>query len=155
MDERREGCRRRSTTWGAAVPALEALACTRIVATVAALEATRWPTGSIVLRVAPDEVLIVRNGGADRAEPAGPSLIRAADPHAIIEEDAGWRGVWVRSDQALALVERACRWEPPRARPAFAQGALADLPVKIWFEQDRVLFIVAAPFAADLEARLR
>jgi len=140
------------------VPALEPLVCTRIVATVAALEATRWPTGSIALRVAPDEVLIVKNGVADRAEPAEPSLVSlvgAADPHAIIEGDAGWRGAWVPSDQALAFVERGCRWEPPRTRPAFAQGALADLPVKIWFEQDRVLFIVAAPFAADLEARLR
>jgi hypothetical protein len=135
--------------------------CTRIVATVAALEAARWPTGSIALRVAPDEMLIVRNGEADRAEPVDPtlvslvSLVGAADPHAIIEGDSGWRGAWVPGAQALALVERACRWEPPRARPAFAQGALADLPVKIWFGHERVLFIVAAPFAADLEARLR
>jgi hypothetical protein len=138
--------------------------CTRIVATAAALEAARWPTGSIALRVAPDEMLIVRNGAADRAESVDPtlvsllplvSLVGAADPHAIIEEDSGWRGAWVPAAQALALVERACRWEPPRARPAFAQGALADLPVKIWFEHEQVLFIVAAPFAADLEARLR
>ena len=143
------------------MPALEPLVCTRIVASVATLGAARWPTGAIVLRVAPDEVLIVGNGVADGVEPADDSLVSlvslvgAADPHAIIEEDSGWRGVWVPSDQALALLERGCRWDPPRARPAFAQGALADLPVKIWFEEDRVLFIVAAPFAADLEARLR
>jgi len=140
---------------------LEPLLCTRLVATAAALEAARWPSGSIAMRVAPDEMLVVRSDAADPADPADPSvvspvsLVGAADPHAIIEEDAGWRGVWVPSDQALGLVERGCRWEPPRARPAFAQGALADLPVKIWFEKDRVLFIVAAPFAADLEARLR
>jgi hypothetical protein len=143
------------------VLALEPLVCTRIVATVTALEAARWPTGAIVLRVAPDEMLIVRNGAADPAESADSSLdslvslVGAADPHAIVEGDSGWRGVWVPSDLALTLVERGCRWDPPRARPAFAQGALADLPVKIWFEEDRVLFIVAAPFAADLEARLR
>jgi hypothetical protein len=137
------------------VPALEPLVCTRVVATVAALDAARWPTGSIALRVAPDEALIVRDGVADRAEPADLSLVAIADPHAIVEWDSGWCGAWVRSDQAIELVERACTWEPPRDRPAFAQGALADLPVKIWFEQDRVLFVVAAPFAADLEARLR
>jgi len=144
------------------VLALEPLVCTRVVATVAAIEAARWPTGAIALRVAPDEVLVVSSDAAHHTEPADPSLVRSvvslveeADPHAIVEGDSGWRGAWVGSDQALAIVERTCRWEPPRERPAFAQGALADLPVKIWLEQDRVLFIVAAPFAADLEARLR
>jgi hypothetical protein len=108
------------------------------------------------LRVAPDEALIlISDAVADRAEPADLSDVEVADPHAIVERDSGWCGAWVPSDQALGLVERACTWEPPRARPAFAQGAFADLPVKIWFEPDRVLFIVAAPFAADLEARLR
>ena len=140
------------------MPALEPLVCTRVVATAAAIEATQWPADSIALRVAPDEVLLVRTDVTDRAQSADVSLgrsVRAADPHAIVEGDSGWRGAWIRSDEALAIVERGCRWEPPGARPAFAQGALADLPVKIWFEPDRVLFIVAAPFAADLEARLR
>jgi hypothetical protein len=140
---------------GAAVPVLEPLTCARVVATIATLDAARWPTGSIALRVAPDEALIVRGAVADRPEPADSSLVGVADPHAIVERDSGWCGTWIPSDHALELVERACTWEPPRARPAFAQGAFADLPVKIWFEPDRVLFIVAAPFAADLEARLR
>jgi hypothetical protein len=137
------------------VPALESLVCTRVVAASAAIDTARWPTGSIALRVAPDEALIISDALTDRHGPADPALVGVADPHAIVERDSGWCGAWVPSDQALELVERACTWEPPRARPAFAQGALADLPVKIWFEQDRVLFIVAAPFAADLEARLR
>ena len=138
------------------MPVLEPLVCTRVVATIAALDAAQWPTGSIALRVAPDEALIlISDSVADRAETADRSLVAVADPHAIVERDSGWCGAWVPSDQALGLVERACTWEPPRARPAFAQGAFADLPVKIWFEPDRVLFIVAAPFAADLEARLR
>jgi hypothetical protein len=139
----------------AAVPVLEPLTCTRVVATIAALDAVRWPTDSIALRVAPDEVLIIRDGVPDRPDSGDPAPVGLADPHAIVERDSGWCGAWVPSDHALELVERACTWEPPRARPAFAQGAFADLPVKIWFEPDRVLFIVAAPFAADLEARLR
>jgi hypothetical protein len=137
------------------VPALEPLVCTRVVAAAAAIDAARWPEGSIALRVAPDEVLIIPDPVADRADQTDLSDVRVADPHAIVERDTGWCAAWVPSGHAIDLVERACRWEPPRARPAFAQGALADLPVKIWFEQDRVLFIVAAPFAADLEARLR
>jgi hypothetical protein len=137
------------------VPAFEPLVCTRLVATVAALDAARWPGGSIALRIAPDEALIISHDVTGGTALADLSHVRAADPHAIVERDAGWCATWVPSNQAIELLERACRWEPPRARPAFAQGALSDLPVKIWFEQDRVLFIVAAPFAVDLEARLR
>ena len=137
------------------MPALEPLVCTRVVATAAAIDAARWPAGSIALRVAPDEALIINHGAAGGAEPTDLAHVWAADPHAIVERDAGWCAAWVPSHHAIELIERACRWELPRARPAFAQGALADLPVKIWFEHDRVLFIVAAPFAADLEARLR
>ncbi len=139
----------------ATVLALEPLVCVRVVATVAAIDAARWPGGSIALRVAPDEVLVISDPVAHPADSTDLSDVTVADPHAIIERDTGWCAAWVPSEQAIDLLERACRWEPPRVRPAFAQGALADCPVKIWFEPDRVLFVVAAPFAADLEARLR
>jgi hypothetical protein len=43
----------------------------------------------------------------------------------------------------------------PTARPAFAQGAVANIPLKLWFEHDRVLFIVQSPFAADFEERMK
>lgn len=137
------------------MPALEPFVCLRVVATVAAIDAARWPGGSIALRVAPDEALVIPDSVAHSADSTDLSDVTVADPHAIIERDTGWCAAWVPSAQAIDLLERACRWEPPRARPAFAQGALADLPVKMWFEADRVLFVVAAPFAVDLEARLR
>jgi len=63
--------------------------------------------------------------------------------------------VWIDHVTAIDLLERECDWELPRDRPAFAQGIVAGLPVKVWFERERVLFIVAAPFAADLAERLR
>lgn len=137
------------------MPALEPLVCVRVVATVAAIDAARWPEGSIALRIAPDEVLVIPDPVAHPADSTDLSDVTVADPHAIVEWDTGWCAAWVPSSHASDLIERACRWEPPRARPAFAQGALADLPVKIWFEPDRVLFVVPAPFAVDLEARLR
>jgi hypothetical protein len=145
------------------VPALDPIVCTRIVATAEAIDGTRWPESSLCLRVAPDEVLVIAHRGADAgtdrgggaADPADISDIRLTDPHAIVERDTGWRGAWVPSSEAIGLLARECRWELPRTRPAFAQGAVADLPVKIWFTVDRVLIIVASPFAADLEERLR
>lgn len=131
------------------MPALERLPerinATRIVASAPALDAVAWPAGAVVLRVAPDEALVLAE-----VEPDG---VWSLDPHAIVVAETGFVGVWLAPDEALDLLERACEWEPPTARPAFAQGMVAGLPLKIWFETDRALFITPAPFAADLEER--
>lgn len=123
------------------MPELKRFAATRIVATPAALDAARWPQDALALRIAPDEVLVTAAVSAEIVN----------DPHAIVVPDAGFAGVWIDADEALDFLERSCEWELPAARPAFAQGAVAGLPVKLWFEQERVLFIVPAPYAADLE----
>jgi hypothetical protein len=127
------------------VPALERLNATRIVATPAALDAAAWPQGALVLRIAPDEAIVTADVGQD--------LILPHDPHAIVVRETGFAAAWVAADEALAFLERSCEWELPGERPAFAQGAVAGLPVKLWLERDRVLFIVHAPFAVDLEER--
>ena len=41
-------------------------------------------------------------------------------------------------------------WALPTERPAFAQGAVAEIPVKLWFEEASVRFVVPAAYAADL-----
>jgi hypothetical protein len=121
----------------------------RIVATPAALDAAIWARGALAMRIAPDEVLVITEGEHEIAR----DIVK--DPHAIVEPDAGFAGAWVAADEALAFLERACEWELPRERPAFAQGAVADLPMKLWLEEDRVLLIVPAPYATDLEERLQ
>jgi hypothetical protein len=78
-----------------------------------------------------------------------------ADPHAIVECETGYSAVWLERSVALEFLERECDWELPRETPAFAQGIVAGLPLKIWFETERVLLIVASAFAIDLEERLR
>ncbi|MEI6244941.1 MAG: hypothetical protein WCQ64_07830 [Acidobacteriota bacterium] len=121
------------------------MTATRIAATSAALDAAQWPSDAIVLRTAPDEAIVLAAIAS--------SLI--ADAHAIVEPETALFGVWMPIDEALALLERECDWELPVARPAFAQGAVAGLPLKLWFERDRVLFVVSAPFATDFAERLR
>ncbi len=125
---------------------LNRIAATRIVATPASLDAARWPQDSIALRIAPDEALVTTKVGQD--------VILSHDPHAIIVPETGFAAAWVATREALEFLERSCGWEIPSERPAFAQGAVAGLPVKLWLEQDRVLFIVPAPFATDLEERM-
>jgi hypothetical protein len=135
------------------VPALETLPATRIVAAPAALNDAHWPAGSLPLRTAPDEVLLLYTPSVSiRLSEYDPLT---TDPHAIITPEGSFMGLWLPMAQALSFLERACVWELPSARPAFAQGAVANAPVKLWFEADRVLFIVQSPFATDFEARLR
>jgi hypothetical protein len=126
------------------VPELRPLPATRIVTALPALDAAAWPDGAVVLRLAPDEALVF------------PPVdeVAVSDPHAIVVAEDGFLGAWVAAEEALAFLERACAWELPSARPAFAQGSVAGLPVKLWFEADKVLFLVPAPYAADLQERM-
>lgn len=116
----------------------------RVVATPTALDAARWPDGARSFRTAPDEVFVTAAISADMVD----------DPHAIVETDDGFMGAWVEADRALDFLERSCEWELPSERPAWAQGAVAGVPVKLWLDRDRVLFVVPAPYAHDLEDRL-
>lgn len=128
------------------MPALETLTAMRIVAAPTALDSTQWPQNALPLRTAPDEILLL-NASAPISLPA--------DEHALIEPEGSFMGLWLPMSEALEFLERTCAWELPVARPAFAQGAVANVPVKLWLEPERILFIVQAPFAADFLERLR
>ena len=117
---------------------------TRVIARPGALDDGALVTDSPVLRIAEDEILVL----GQLAEGA------VSDPHAIVARETGFSAVWVESAVALEALARTCAWEQPIERPAFAQGAVADIPVKLLFEQDRVLFLVQTPYAAELEKRL-
>jgi hypothetical protein len=127
------------------VRVVERLNATRIVATPSAIDKAEWPQEALVFRLAPDEVLVTAS------VPAGVM----DDAHAILERETGFSAVWVDHTEAMDFLERECDWELPGERPAFAQGMVAGLPLKLWFEQDRVLLLVASPYAADLAERLR
>ena len=125
------------------MPAPERLCFTRVVATPAALDRADWPVDALVLRIAPDEVLVTGRVRPDAVP----------DPHAIVEPETGFCGVWSDREPAMAFLERECDWELPADRPAFAQGAVAGLPLKLWFTDTRVLLVVPAPLAADFAER--
>ena len=126
------------------MPELKRMPVTRIVAMPAALDCVKWSKESLVLRTAPDEVLVT------------PPLkdISIDDPYAIVVTEGGFAGAWLQKAEALDILERCCEWEIPQARPAFAQGAIADIPAKLWFGDDRVLVMVPAPYVVDFEERI-
>lgn len=125
------------------MPVLERIHATRLVAAPAALEAVRWPTGAVVLRTAPDEALVIPTCTPE-----------VSDPHAIVESEHGFSGMWFSAEDIRSLLERHCEWAAPAERPTFAQGSIAEIPAKIWLEQKRALVLVPAPYAAEFEERI-
>ena len=122
---------------------VERIPVTRVVSTPEALDGAAVPPGTIVLRIAPDEAIVL-----------GETQVEVADPHAIVFADSGWAGVWLDSTSAAAFLLAECEWELPSARPAFAQGMVSHLAAKLWLEEDRTLILVPSAMRAELEARL-
>jgi hypothetical protein len=127
------------------VQELKRIQGTRIVATPSALDRAPWPVDALTLRLAADELFVTTPVTADLID----------DPHAIVAPDGGFAALWLPATEALDFLERTCEWELPHTRPAFAQGMVAGLPVKLWLEAEQILFVVAAPYAHELAERLR
>jgi hypothetical protein len=124
------------------VPALDRLHGLRVVADPAALDAARWQGADItVLRLAPDDAFAI-----------GATDVDIADEHAIVETEPGFAGAWLPVDAVAHHVE----WSIPAERPAFAQGAVANVPARLWLPDDGdALLITAAAYADELASRLR
>ena len=125
------------------MPELKRLQTTRIVATPAALDGLTIPNGTLSLRTAPDEMLLMP-----------PTAVDLLDAYAIVVEDGSFAGAWWDSAELLPILERTCEWELPNQRPTFAQGMVAGIPTKLWLEQDRVLLLCPAVYAAEMEERI-
>ena len=124
----------------------EHIGARRIVATPAAVDAVTWPTGTIPLRIADDDVLLI---GDDTTN------ITVADEHAIISDDAGWSGIWLTSAQAESIALHHIHWPLPPQRPILAQGLIAAIPSKLWLGADGdALLLVATVSVDEMQERL-
>ncbi len=133
---------------------LRQMDATRIAASPAALdrfEATApWHGHAVTLRTAADELMLT----------APPTTLASTfasnlDPHAVVERETGFRVAWLEREDTERLLERACDWEPPGARPALAQGEVAGVPVKLRLQADGALLLVPVPFATAFERRMK
>ena len=123
------------------------LMAVRITAKPAAIDAASWPAGAIMVRVAPDDALVIDATVDDAA------AVAAADPHAIIEPEAMFRGAWLDAGQLDALVHKL-EWALPLDRPALAQGMACGLAVKIVLLEDRTMLIVSSSAFHEVPERL-
>ena len=125
------------------MPALERLHGLRVVADPAALNAAIWRgAGEVtVLRLAPDDAFAI-----------GATEVEVDDEHAIVEPEPGFAGTWLPPEAVAHHIE----WSLPTERPALAQGAVANVPARVWLPDDGdVLLITAAAYTVELESRLR
>lgn len=125
------------------MPAREPVWGLRVVADPAALDAATWhgPAEVTVLRFAPDDAFAI-----------GATEVEVDDEHAIVELEPGFVGTWL----PLAVVARHVEWSLPAGRPALAQGAVANVPARVWLpDAGDALVITAAAYADELASRLR
>jgi hypothetical protein len=125
------------------VPELERLPGLRVVADPSALDAASWlgPAEVTVLRLAPDDAFAI-----------GATEVDVDDAHAIVESEPGFAGAWVPVEAVAHHIE----WSLPAERPALAQGAVANVPARVWLPADGdALLVTAAAYADELASRLR
>jgi len=129
------------------VLALEPLHGLRVVADPAALDRVSW-RGDLdvtVLRLAPDEALAI-----------GARSVEIDDVHAIVEEEAGFVGVWLTAEEFEASVLPRIEWPLPEERPTVAQGSIAGVPSKLWLRTTGgALLATQSGYADELAGRLR
>jgi hypothetical protein len=127
------------------VHAAEQLVGWRIIATPTALDAVKWPKGSRVVRISPDDVFLV---GAAEPKVSG-------DTHAIVTPEHGFSGVELSAAQVASIAEQHIEWPLPAARPSMAQGQIAGVPAKLLFNADgSALLLVACAASRELLGRL-
>ena len=125
----------------------------RVVASPAALHAAVWQDDRradddfepLVLRCAPDETLAI--GGV---------RVEVPDRYAIVEPETGFAAVMFEADEYADRVVPHVEWALPTERPAFAQGAIAGVPAKLYLDPNgTATIVVATAYLDELTERLR
>ncbi len=114
----------------------------RVAATPTSLDEAVWPSESLVLRTAADEVLVI---GSD-----APTV---SDPHAVVIDDTGWERFEISAIEGPSVMAHLAAWPAPSE--GFAQGAMAGVPAKVVVGPDRWLIVVASAMADDFAVRLQ
>lgn len=121
----------------------EPMQATRMVAAPAVLDAASGPDRVIMLRLAPDDLLLITE-----------AFFAFAGEAAIVEPEAGFVGWWLTPAELHDHVLEHVDWPLPVERPALAQGLIAGVPAKLWLTDDRALLLCPAAYAHELQERL-
>ncbi|MBI4501169.1 MAG: hypothetical protein HY700_08410 [Gemmatimonadetes bacterium] len=113
--------------------------------------------GAATARVARDEAWLVSPSAArDALTQAAKSYLAGADPDGIVvDQTDGWSAWTITGPQAAMVLARLSTIELPSQRPAFVQGAVAEVPAKALAQAaDRLHLIVPAQYAHHVSRRI-
>ncbi|MGD9996490.1 MAG: hypothetical protein AB7L17_00950 [Ilumatobacteraceae bacterium] len=120
----------------------------RVVAAPEAIDSI--VTGTVVVRIAPDEAFVI-----------GASDLDLADPHAIVEPESAFVGWWLDVSVAFELIGPRVEWPLPAPVPGstqLAQGLVAGVSMKLWIgdsaDDGRALVMVSRSLAHEATDRL-
>lgn len=120
----------------------EPLSGMRVVAKPAALDALISTADAVVLRIAPDDAIVI-----------GAATLTVDDPHAIVEAEHTFVH-WRLAPDEFEAIARHIEWPIPPAGQ-LGQGLVAGVAAKILLGNDDVLLVVSASLAHELSERLR
>ena len=123
------------------VRAPELLHGLRVVAKPAAIDDVVLPHAATVLRIAPDDAIVV-----------GAAALTLDDPFAIVEPEYAFVH-WKLTPGEFDAVAHHIEWPLPEAGK-LGQGLIAGVPAKIMIASDHVLLVVSAGLAHELLERL-
>jgi sarcosine oxidase gamma subunit len=115
-----------------------------------------FPPGAGLARVARDELWLLggataRNDLTTRAK----SYLAGVDPDgAVVDQSDGWSAWTVTGPNSTAILKRLSAIRIPAERPAFIQGAVAEVPAKALVQADRLLLLAPAQFAHHVSSRM-
>lgn len=124
----------------------------RVVASPEAIDGAVWRDEGpgpdefepLVVRLAPDDVFAI-----------GATGVQIDDAHAIVEHEVGFTALMFPADEFVDLIVPHLEWPPPIERPAFAQGAVAGVPAKVYLDSTgAAIVLVLAAYLDDLLSRL-
>jgi hypothetical protein len=118
-----------------------------------ALDALERPRGSLPIRVAPDELLLIAHPGAAHALERAARTLRGNDDDALVMDVSdGWTAWSIAGPGSREAFGRLSMLHLPRA--GVVQGDVARLPVKVVADGDRLHLLVPSSWSEHLRERI-
>jgi sarcosine oxidase gamma subunit len=122
------------------------------VADAAAIDALAAAIRAEVLRIAPDEALVVSDAATEDPVSSVEAVASRADPDAlVVDASDGWT-VWTLEGDAA--VDALARLSELPAAEGFAQGRTAEVPAKVLVAQSRVRLLVESMWRESVRERI-
>lgn len=112
--------------------------------------------GAAVARIAPDELWLIgpASARAELVERAN-AYVSSTDPNGItVDQSDGWTAWTVTGVQATTLLARLSPMALAPERPAFLQGAVAEVPAKVLLQVSRLHLFVPGQYGHHIPQRI-